>query len=336
MNLASFKAFARVAKQMIVKHSPEILMAVGGVTFVTTVVIASKETIDETEILLDHSVALNDIEVMYDDGDLDNKAFKKSRFNVYRNTAIKTTKNYAPAIILGVTSLTCFFGAFGIMRKRYTTMVMAYTALEESFRKYRERVISDRGVDADIYYLTGAKPKEITVKDDEGNKQKVKSLVLPDGTIASPYAFKFGKYNEDGSRNNQWTEEQQANLSYIFGQQDWLNHQLYSRNIFDDQHRVRIRGSVMLNEVRDLLGEVSTPTGSVVGWRFSNGEPGCNGFIDFQVMEAMEKDPDDPEHEIPCVFINPNVDGMIYDLLGKEEKYPFEPSFGEWGEDVHI
>ena len=335
MNLANVKAFARVAKQTIVKHSPEILMAVGGVTFIATVVVAAKETIDEQDILIDHDVELTDIELAHEVGELDKKAYKKSRINVYKNTTLVTVKNYAPAVILGGTSLACFFGAFGIMRKRYATLVMAYTALEESFRKYRERVITARGVDEDIYYLTGSKPKEITVKDENGEKKKVKSLLLPDGMVASPYAFKFGKYNEDGSRNNQWSSEQQTNLSYILGQQDWLNNQLYIRNVFDSKHRVKIRGSVMLNEVRDLLGEISTPTGSVVGWRYSNGEPGCNGFIDFQLVEAMEPDPETGE-DIPCVFINPNVDGMIYDLLGVEEKKPFEPNFSVWGEDVRV
>lgn len=336
MNLAGIKAFARVAKQTIVKHSPEILMVTGGITFVTTVVLACKETVKEEDVLIDHAFELDDVNTMYENGELDTKAYKKSRFNVYKHTTMVTVKNYAPSIVLGATSLACFFGAFGIMRKRYATLALAYGALEESFRKYRERVIAARGVDEDIYYLTGAKPKEITVKNEDGTKEKVKTLALPDGTVASPYAFKFAKYNEDGSRNNQWSNDQQMNLSYVLGQQDWLNNQLYCRNVFDEKHRVKIRGNVMLNEVRELLGEVSNPTGAVVGWRFSNGEPGCNGFIEFRVMEATEKDPDDPTKDIPCLFINPNCDGMIYDLLGKEEKKPFDPDYSAWGEDVRI
>ena len=335
MNLVGIKAFAKVAKQTIVKHSPEILMGLGGVTFVTTVVLACKETLNEEEVLVDHQVALEDIDVMRNEGELDAKAYKVSKFNAYKHVTIETAKNYAPSIIVGGVSLACFFGAFGIMRKRYATLALAYGALEESFRKYRERVIESRGVDEDIYYLTGSKPKEITVKKEDGSKEKKKCLILPDGEIASPYAFKFGKYNEDGSINKQWSNESQSNLSYVLGQQDWLNNQLYFRNVFDDEHRVKIRGSVMLNEVRELLGEVSIPTGSIVGWRFSNGEPGCNGFIDFRVIESTEKDPETGE-DIPCLFINPNVDGMIYDLLGEKEETPFEPSYSIWGEDVRI
>ena len=337
MNLANVKAFARVAKQTIIKHSPEILMCVGGATFIATVVMASKETIDETEVLAEHDLALEEIEFDKDEGLLDTKAYKKSRMNVYKHTAIETAKNYAPAMILATTSLTCFFGAFGIMRKRYATLALAYSALEESFRKYRERVIEARGADEDIYYLTGVKPKEITVKNEDGTKEKKKVLTLVDGRFTSPYGFKFSKYNEDGSLNNQWSSESQSNLSYILGQMDWLNSQLYLRNVFDDKHRVKIRGTVMLNELRHLLGEVPSPTGSIVGWRFGNGETKSNGYIELNLVEAEEPDPDDPSRMIPCVFVNPNCDGMIYDLLGEKEKKPFEVNYDNlYGEDIRI
>ena len=335
MKLANIKAFARVAKQTIVKYSPEILMCMGGATFVATVVVACKETVKEQELLEDHEAALDYVDIMNEEGELDDKAWKVSRRNVYIATIKKTTINYAPATILGVTSIACFFGAFGIMKKRYATLVMAYTALEESFRKYRQRVIETRGSDEDIYYLTGAKPKEITQKNEDGTKTKIKQLVLPDGTIASPYAFKFGKYNEDGSLNKQWSEEQSMNFSYLLGQQDYLNRMLYVRCIFDDDHKVLIRGSVLLNEIRDLCGKKPTPTGAVVGNLFGNGEPGRNGFIDFQLVGASEKDPLTGK-DIPCVFVNPNCDGMIYDLLGKPEKIPFEPQYNPWGEDINI
>lgn len=340
MKLSNIKAFARIAKQTLIKHSPEILMGIGSVTFVATIIVAAKETIDEQDILDAHEEEMVYIDTQYELDNLDKKAYKKSKFNVYKNTTVNTTVNYIPSIIIGTASLACFFGAFGIMKKRYTTLVVAYTALEESFRKYRQRVIEARGVDEDIYYLTGTRPKEIAIKDDDGNKAKKKQLPSLNGPMASPYAFKFGKYKENGERNNQWSEDQMSNMAYLLGQQDYLTSMLYQRCMFDDKHRVVIRGSVMLNETRDLCGEDPTPTGAVVGNLYSNGEPGCNGFIDFRLIEATEVDPDDPEGKkmIPCVWVNPNVDGMIYDLLGKKEEKPFIPTYGagEWGEDYNL
>jgi len=331
--LTKFKAVARIAKQTVVQHSPEILMGLGAVSFVATVVAIAKETVKEQEILEDHHNCLEIAEGFHGrlvcGLEIDDEAYKATRLDVYKGTALDTAKNYAPGVILGVTSMACFFGAFGIMRKRYATLVVAYTALEESFRTYRQRVIEDKGAEADLYYLTGAKVKEITTKDEEGKKVKQKQLVLPDGTIASPYAFKFSKYREDGDLNLQWSDDQTINLSYALGQQDYLNNELYNRCVFDDKHRVLYRGSVMLNEIRDLMGEGPTEAGAVVGNRFGNGEPGCNGFIDFGIVEGEDE-------YGPCLFINPNVDGLIFDLLGKKEPKPFEPSYNEWGESVRI
>ena len=327
--LTKIKAIAKVAKQIIVQHSPEILMGLGAVTFIGTVVVASKETVEEQDILEFHQLALESTETYHDNGDFDDAAYRKTRRQIYTNTIVDTAKNYIPTAVLGTTSLACFFGAFGIMKKRYATLVVAYTALEESFRTYRQRVIEDKGAEADLYYLTGSKVKEITVKDDEGNKTKQKQLILPDGTVASPYAFKFSKYREDGELNTQWSDNQQLNLSQALGQQDYLNNELYNRCVFDNHHRVLYRGTVMLNEIRDLLGEGPTEAGAVVGNRFSNGEPGCNGYIDFRIIEGEDE-------YGPCLFINPNVDGLIFDLLGKKEVKPFEPKYNPWGEGDRI
>ena len=339
MSLSNIKAFVKIAKHTIVKHSPEILMGVGAVSFVATIVAASKETIKEQDILEDHQEALDYIEDAYTDPSndeefaLDEKAYKKSRREVYFVTTKSTIINYIPATALGIVSLASFFGAFGIMSKRYATLVVTYTALEESFRKYRERVIADKGTEADLYYLTGAKPKEITIKDEKGNKTKEKRIVLPDGALASPYAFKFSKYKENGERNWQWSEDSLMNRSYVLGQMDYANDQLYTRTVFNKNHDVKIRGWWFLNETRENLGEDANTAGAVVGNRLSNGEPGCNGYIDYGIVEATEIDPEDGK-EIPCIIINPNVDGLIYDLVGKAEETPFSLKYDAWGEAI--
>lgn len=333
MRFGNIKALANVAKHTIVKHAPEILMGVGAVSFVATIVTASKETINEQEILETHKDALESAKDFYEIGQLDDKAYKSSRIKAYKYTTIETVKNYAPTMAFGATSLACFFGAYGIMRKRYATLVVAYTALEESFRAYRQRVIEDKGADADLYYLTGSKVKEITVKDDDGNKTKVKQFILPDGTIASPYCFKFGKYKENGELNQQWLKEPLLNRSYVYGQIDYINKQLlYDRTVFTDDYKILVRGWVFLNEFRGLLGEDGNTAGAVVGNLLGNGEPGCNGYLNPTITEATEIDPETGE-EISCMFIDPNVDGLIYDIIGKKEKVPFELKNKPWAED---
>lgn len=332
--MSKVKVLFNVAKAWTSSHAPELLLAAGAGSFVATVICASKATLKAQDVLLDHQGQREDIEmakeisqeeaengeVAYTDDD-----YRKDKITLYTQTGLALAKAYAIPAGLGALSLACFFGAYGIMKKRYTVVVAAYNALSQSFALYRQRVIEDKGQDADTYYMTGVKPKEITVKNEDGTKEKKKVLpTLPNGEIASPYSFKFSKYKENGEKNNQWQGEHMLDMAYILGQQDYLNDQLYLRSLFNKNHEVIKRGAVMLNEIRDLLGEDPTSTGAVVGNRFSNGEPGCNGFIEFNVMETSEIDPETGS-EIPCYWINPNVDGMIFDLLDQFEKVPFAP-----------
>lgn len=324
MSLSNLKSVARVAKVGVVKHAPEILMGTGTVAFIATIITASKSTIKAQDILEEHREKLEDIadvEGKADEETYSKEDVKKDRIVTYSQTGLALAKEYALPISLAAVSVTCYFAAFGIMRKRYATLAAAYSALSESFRKYRERVIADRGKDKDIEYLTGGKFKEITEKDENGKKTKLKVLTLPDGTELSPYAFKFAKYKENGELNYQWQNDFSLNRAYILGQQDYLNDQLYMRCVFDEQHRVMKRGWVFLNEIRELLGEDPTTTGSVVGNRYGNGEPGCDGFIDFRLIEAKDENG-------TCFYINPNVDGLIYDIVEDYEKVPFVPTYG--------
>lgn len=333
--MSKVKVLFNVAKAWTCNHAPELLMAAGAGSFVATVICASRSTLKAEGILIDHQIKREEIEEakglpevnennelvqLYTEDD-----YKKDKITLYTQTGLAMAKTYALPVGLGALSLTCFFGAYGIMKKRYTVVVAAYNALANSFALYRQRVIEDKGKDADAYYMTGVKPKEVTVKNEDGTKEKKKVLpTLPNGDIASPYSFKFGKYKENGERNNQYQGEHVLDMAYILGQQDYLNDQLYLRCAFDKDHKVKKRGAVMLNEIRDLLGEDPTSTGAVVGNLFSNGEPGCNGFIEFNVIEGTEIDPE-TGNEISCYWINPNVDGMIFDLLDKFEKVPFAP-----------
>ena len=324
------KVLFNVAKSWVGGHAPEILLVAGAGTFVTTVILASRATLKAEDIILDHKIRKDDVEYKHENADEElysEEDYQKDKITLYTQTGIEIAKTYAIPVGLGLTSLACFFGSYGILKKRYTVAVAAYNTLATSFAAYRKRVIEDKGQEADHYYLTGVKKLEITEKDDEGNKRKRKVVKeLPNGEMASPYAFKFGKYKENGEPNKFYQGEHLLDIAYILGQQDYLNDLLYLRCEFDKDHKVKRRGSVMLNEIRDLLGEDPTPTGAVVGNRYSTGEPGCNGFIEFDVIEAREIDPE-TGNEIDCYWINPNVDGMIYDLLGQVEETPFDPQY---------
>ena len=320
MNLiGNAKNLLRTGQAWASNHSPELLLAGGIVAFGATIYMAAKAGSQTEDILEDHAEALEEVKK-------DENVTKKEVVSVYGHTGLELAKLYAPTAGCAALSLTCFCASYGILKKRYVALGAAYTALNESFVLYRQRVIDDKGREQDIYYLTGKKPEKITVEHEDGTTEKVKAYAeLPDGSIASPYAFKFGKYREDGERNLQWQNNMLLIRQYATGHQDYFNDQLYCRSVFDNNHKVIKRGAVFLNEIREALGETSSTSGSVVGNRFGNGEPGCNGYIDFRMIEAYEKDPDTGK-DIPCIWIDPNVDGLIYDLVEKFEDVPFSPN----------
>lgn len=329
--LKTVKTTAKVAVGWTKHHAPQLLMAggvlAGGAALYTT----GRAAVKTQDILVDHKVDLNHAKTIED---------KKLVRKTYAATSLRVAKEFAPAAGFAALSTTCFFAAYGILQKRYTVLSAAYVALDNSFKLYRQRVIEDKGVEADQYYLTGIKPKTVTTKDPETG-EKVKSQVTDFGNgvvIANPYAFKFGKRRDDGELNPYWQKNLTLDRSFLLGQIDYFNDQLYLRSIKDNEGRIIKRGAVMLNEFRDACGQTQTTTASVVGNRFGNGEPGCNGFISEDcLIEGTEIDPDTGE-EIPCIYVNPNVDGMIYDLLDKFEDEPFYPNYDithgedEWSE----
>ena len=318
--VTTVKNAGRIALAWTKTHSPQLLMAGGTVAFGAALYSTGKAAVKAQDILVDHKVNLDHARLIED---------KKEVRKVYAKTGLEIAKDFAPAAGCAAVAVTCYFASYGILQKRYATLSAAYVALDKSFKLYRQRVIEDQGRDKDTYYLTGVKPKTITEKDPETG-EKVKRQVVDFGNgvvIANPYAFKFGKYRDDGELNPMWCKNQTINRATVLGQIDYLNDLLYNRCILDNEGRVIKRGAVMLNEYRDLLGNCAVTAGAVVGNLFSNGEPGCNGFIsEDSIIEGIEIDPENGE-EIPCIYISPNCDGVIYDLLDKFEDEPFFPNY---------
>ena len=333
--LNSMKAIGKASVAWTKNHKAELLLTGSLLSIGGAVAFAVKAGVNTPDILEDHKERIRDVKIRQATEENPNK------FDLYREylrTVGYFGMEFGPSISFAAGAVICECAMYGTLKKEALTAWAAYTAICSDFRLYRDRVIADKGEEADLYYLTGEKPKTITVTDDEGNKEKHKVYpLLPNGSVASPYAFKFGKYKENGERNLQWENDMHFIMSYLLGQQDFCNRQLYSRCTFDNNGLVLKRGSVFLNEIRDLCGEDPITIGQYVGNLYSNGEPGCNGFVDFNIIESTEIDPEDGR-EIPCAWIDPNIDGMISDLLENIEKIPFKPSvqYSKYWEEIDV
>ena len=127
------------------KRSPEILVAVGVVGTVVSAVMACKATtkintiLDETKEQLDkiHEYAGNpDVAEKYNAEDA-----KKDTAIVYGQAGVKLAKLYAPAVGLGILSISSILASNNILRKRNMAISAALAAATQDFKDYRNRVI---------------------------------------------------------------------------------------------------------------------------------------------------------------------------------------------------
>ena len=178
------------------KRSPEILLAVGVVGTVVSAVMACKATtkintiLDETKEQLDkiHEYAGNpDVAEKYNAEDA-----KKDTAIVYGQAGVKLAKLYAPAVGLGILSISSILASNNILRKRNMAISAALAAATQDFKDYRNRVIERFGkeVDHQLRYNIKAEEIEETVTDEKGKEKKVKKNV----EVADPNASGYAKY----------------------------------------------------------------------------------------------------------------------------------------------
>lgn len=282
------------------KFAPEICTGIGIVSGAACTVFACKATLKVDEVLDKRD---EDMDKIHKAENFGGKAYsQKDAVRDKTIVTVKTTKDilklYAPAIGLGTLSVTSILGGYGILKKRNIVIAAAYSALNGKFKNYRKNVVDELGSIKDKQFLYGLDSKTITVTETDENgkshKKKVETLVVGEHPV-SPYA----KFFDDAS--DRWVNDPMANLSFLTMQQNFFNDQLH------------IKGHVFLNEVYDSLGIPRTPEGAICGWVF-NGEG--DNFVDFGIYSIANQEKRDFVNGYEsAIFLDFNVDGVIYDLI---------------------
>ncbi len=273
--------------------SPTLLLVLGITGVVGGVVLACRATLKVEEIIDEAKDEIENVKnggTGYEGEDLPPYS-RKDLARVYGKTTFQFAKLYGPSILVLGGSIAAIIGSHGILMRRNASLMAAYGALDEAFKAYRERVKTAVGEDKERDIFTGAtdlivgegKDKEV-IKDISGKKH-------------SPYARVF---KEGTSR--QWTKNDEANLVFLRCQQSVAN-QLLKTN-----------GHLFLNEVYDMLGFERTQAGQLVGWVVNN-EKG-NGFVNFDIYDMYSQIREEGASGYErVVFLDFNVDGVIYDLI---------------------
>lgn len=137
-------------KDVITKHSPEILTGVGIAGMVTTTILAVKATPKAMKIL---------------------ESYKEENKKVTPVEAIKLTwKGYVPAAITGTISIACLIGASSANLKRNAALATAYKLSETALSEYRESVVEAIGEKKEQHIQEKVAEKQIK-KNPVGDKE---------------------------------------------------------------------------------------------------------------------------------------------------------------------
>lgn len=283
------------------KHSPEILVAAGVVGTVVSAVMACKATTKIDTILDETKEQLDKIHEHSENPDMTEKYnaedAKKDTVIVYAQAGVKLAKLYAPAVGLGVLSLSSILASNNILRKRNTALAAAYAVVDRSFKEYRDRVVERFGkeVDHQLRYSIKATEIEETITDEKGKEKKIKKTIEVADPDASDYIKYFTKSNPYWENNPEYVE------MFLRAQQNYANDKL------------KATGHLTLNDVYDMLGFKDSKAGMVVGWIYDLTHPNGDNFVEFDVKKVyLPNEQGDYEEAYAIDF---NVDGNIYDHM---------------------
>ena len=315
------------------KHAPTIMVVVGTGLVIGGTIKACKSTPKAIDILNDCAAKLDEIEKFIEesnDKEYTQKDAKKDRAVIYREAGIGLVKTYGVATLAITAGLGLLIGSHGLMLRRNAALTAGYSTLLASFQEYRNRVREAIGEDEEVRVFSGAKTGDGVVYNDDGEAESTveHAAIFDDGSTHSVYSRLFSVENLLDSCKGNWSKSPTENLKWLRAQQCWANDVL------------RSRGYLFLNEVYRQLGFKETSDGCIVGWVYdpsrdtaivgpatdntplidgidSRGLKGDN-LVDFGIYSGYKDNPakqDFINGLEPCVWLDFNVDGIIYDLI---------------------
>ena len=276
LNKAAFKAQ---------KHLPEILLVGGVVGTVASTVLACRATVKAQPVLDDAKAELEVIHANAENPRYTKEQKTQDLTRVYVKTGKELAKIYGPAAALGFGSMSCLVGSNIIVRKRLTAAVAAYTALGESFRKYRDQVEGELG--------TKVLPERTSDS---------KHTIEIEQPIPS-YRFIFDKHNRN------WKDNVDYNLMTLRACQQYLNYELIRK------------GHIFVNDFCDELDFEPTSNGQMDGWILDSKRPDSygDGCISFGLVDKNGVESENlrayKNGEVDYIVIDLNIDGTIVDRI---------------------
>lgn len=303
------RAFNKVGFK-IKKHSPEILIVTGIVGVVTSAVMACKATTKVNDVIEKGKLAINDVHDKAADveaGIISAEEYtpelqRKELTVAYAKTGFELVKLYAPAVTIGVLSLTAIVSSNNILRKRNVALAAAYASTDKLFKDYRGRVIDRFGKEIDRELRYNLKTKEIeekTVSEDGSESTQKKTIQVIEGPLYDEFSRVFDEYNPN------WVKDANKNKFFILQVERFANQKL------------REKGYVFLNDIYEALGFDMIPAGQVIGWVYNEKNPIGENCIDFGIFDEayVERNKEFINGYERSIILNFNHDGNILEYV---------------------
>lgn len=295
------------------KHSPEILVIGGVVGTVVAGVMACRATTKIHDILEEAKQTVDELHEINDEPrykevykektgeEFTETVMKKELAGVYVKTGMELFKVYAPAVAVGAVSITAILAGNNILRQRAVAYAAAFTATENTFKEYRERVVSRFGkeLDRELRYNIKTKEVEETVTHEDGSETTVTKTVHE----VNPSQYdQYTRCFDETCRS--WTRNAELNLAFLMQQQNFLNERLQSR------------GYLSLNDVYEALGFQQSGVGQVIGWVYDPKNPDLHNYVDFGIHDLYDEQKRAFVNGYEkSIWLNFNVDGDLYELM---------------------
>ena len=210
---------------MLKKHASTILTCIGGIGVIATSILTAKATPKAMKLL--------------------DEAKKEKGEQLNKIETIKIAgPSYIPAIVTGISTLACIFGANALNKRQQATLMRAYALVDTSFKEYKNKLIELYGEETHHNILD-----QIAIE--KAQDTYIHSAHFCTGCdlaleehCSEPVLF----YEEYSDRFFESTIEQVITAEYHL-----------NRNYI-------LRGYTVLNELYDFLGLEPTEYGSIMGW----------------------------------------------------------------------
>ena len=289
------------------KHSPEILVVGGVVSMVAGGVFACKATLKVNEVIDETKENIEKIHVATERGytdageDYTLDDSKKDLTLTYVQTGVKLVKLYAPAIAFTGLGIAGILKGHNILNTRNAALAAAYTAVDNSFKKYRKNVVDRFGTELDKELRYNLKQKEVeeVVTTEDGTEEVVKKTV----TVGNPKEMsEFAVCFDETCLG--WCRDAEYNKKFLLDVQRFANQKLAED------------GFLYLNDVYEMIGAQKTKAGQIVGWIYDKDKGGVDGFVDFGIFDLYDEQKRAFANGLEkSVWIDPNVDGNIWELM---------------------